>query len=217
MLLLTLSDKHRKDEEIDVENISSETSPLPFDLTRVRHMMDEFERLANFARPEEEEEDWEEKIEKTLWSPIQTRIFTKVTRILSSERLARLSKAKSVTEPIFRRTSVDIAARRFREILASTGWDWRLVQWLHNLLFERLPQEYLAIYLDILQTLRLKIPQLIDKMIAVQPNISAKGGSITWETLGSLLKRSWDPVAPNLSGNRPVNITTWSLPHIISI
>lgn len=171
-------------------------------------MMDEFERLANFARPEEEEEDWEEKIEKTLWSPIQTRIFTKVTRILSSERLARLSKAKSVTEPIFRRTSVDIAARRFRETLASTGWDWRLVQWLHNLLFERLPQEYLAIYLDILQTLRLKIPQLIDKMIAVQPNISAKGGSITWETLGSLLKRSWDPVAQNLSGNRPVNIIT---------
>lgn len=191
-----------------MENISSEPSPLPFDLTRVRHMMDEFERLANFARPEEEEEeeDWEEKIEKTLWSPIQTRIFTKVTRILSSERLARLSKAKSVTEPIFRRTSVDIAARRFRETLASTGWDWRLVQWLHNLLFERLPQEYLAIYLDILQTLRLKIPQLIDKMIAVQPNISAKDGSITWETLGSLLKRSWDPVAQNLSGNRPVSI-----------
>ncbi|XP_071654119.1 uncharacterized protein Rcd1 isoform X1 [Temnothorax longispinosus] len=201
----TVSDKHRKDEEIDVENIDSEPSPLPFDLTRVRHMMDEFERLANFARPEEEdeEEDWEEKIEKTLWSPIQNRIFTKVTRILSSERLARLAKAKSVTEPIFRRTSVDIAARRFRETLASTGWDWRLVQWLHNLLFERLPQEYLAIYLDILQTLRLKIPQLIDKMIAVQPNISAKNGSITWETLGSLLKRSWDPVAQNLSGNRP--------------
>lgn len=201
----TGSDKHRQDEEIDVENIGSESLPLPFDLTRVRHMMDEFERLASFARPEEEEEeeeDWEEKIEKTLWSPIQNRIFTKVTRILSSERLARLAKAQSVTEPIFRRTSVDVAARRFRETLASTGWDWRLAQWLHNLLFEHLPQEYLAIYLDILQALKLKIPQLIDKMIAVQPNISAKGGSITWETLGSLLKRSWDPVAQNLSGNR---------------
>ncbi|KAL0118088.1 hypothetical protein PUN28_009039 [Cardiocondyla obscurior] len=199
----TTSDKHRKDEEIDVENVDNESSSLPLDLTRVRHMMDEFERLASFARPEEEEEDWEEKIEKTLWSPIQNRIFTKITRILSSERLARLAKAKSETEPIFRRTSVDIAARRFRETLASTGWDWRLVQWLHNLLFEHLPREYLAIYLDILQALRLKIPQLIDKMIAVQPNINAKGGSITWEMLGSLLKRSWDPVGQNLSGNRP--------------
>ncbi|XP_018316265.1 KAT8 regulatory NSL complex subunit 3 [Mycetomoellerius zeteki] len=197
------SDKHRKDEEIDVENIGSEPLPLPFDLSRVRYMMDEFERLANFARPKEEEEDWEDKIEKTLWSPTQNRIFTKVTRILSSERLARLAKANNAMEPIFRRTSVDIAARRFRETLAgSTGWDWRLAQWLHNLLFEHLPQEYLAIYLDILQALRLKIPQLIDKMIAVQPNINSKGGSITWETLGSLLKRSWDPIAQNLNGNR---------------
>jgi len=177
----------------------------PFDLNRPRQLMDELQRLANFARPEEEK-DWEEKIDKILLSPIQNRIFTKVTRILNSERLARLAKAKNVTEPIFRRTSVDIAARRFRETLASTGWDWRLVQWLHNLLFEHLPKEYLAIYLDILQTLRLKIPQLIDKMIAVQPNINAKGGSITWETLGSLLKRSWDPVTPNLNGNRVVNI-----------
>ncbi|KMQ90286.1 kat8 regulatory nsl complex subunit 3-like isoform x1 protein, partial [Lasius niger] len=191
----------RKDEEIDVEDIGSEPSIPLFDLTRTRHLMDEFQRLASFARPEKEE-DWDENINKTLWSSVQNRIFSKVTRILSSERLARLAKAKSTMEPIFRRTSVDIAARRFREMLASTGWDWRLAQWLHNLLFEHLPQEYLAIYLDILQTLRQKIPQLIDKMIAVQPNINAKGGSITWETLGSLLKRSWDPVAPSLSGSR---------------
>lgn len=197
-------DKHRKDEEIDVENIGSEPSIPLFDLTRTRHLMDEFQRLASFARPEKEEEniDWDENINKTLWSSVQNRIFSKVTRILSSERLARLAKAKNPMEPVFRRTSVDISARRFREMLASTNWDWRLAQWLHNLLFEHLPQEYLAIYLDILQTLRQKIPQLIDKMIAVQPNINARGGSITWETLGSLLKRSWDPVAPSLNGSR---------------
>lgn len=206
--MLYLSDKHRKDEEIDVENIGSEPSIPLFDLTRTRHLMDEFQRLASFARPEKEEEniDWDENINKTLWSSVQNRIFSKVTRILSSERLARLAKAKNPMEPVFRRTSVDISARRFREMLASTNWDWRLAQWLHNLLFEHLPQEYLAIYLDILQTLRQKIPQLIDKMIAVQPNINARGGSITWETLGSLLKRSWDPVAPSLNGSRVVNM-----------
>lgn len=189
-----------------MEDISSVSQALSLDLTKVGNLMDEFQRLASVARPEEDE-DWEDKIDKTLWSSIQNRIFTKVTRILSSERLARLAKTKSRTEPIFRRTSVDIAARRFRETIASTGWDWRLVQWLHNLLFEHLSQEYLAIYLDILQTLRLKIPQLIDKMIAIQPNISARMGSITWETLGSLLKRSWDPIAPVLNGNRLVNIS----------
>nr|XP_012222923.1 PREDICTED: KAT8 regulatory NSL complex subunit 3 isoform X1 [Linepithema humile]XP_012222924.1 PREDICTED: KAT8 regulatory NSL complex subunit 3 isoform X1 [Linepithema humile] len=192
---------YRKDEEINVEDVDSEMIP-PIDFTRVQHMMDEFERLAIFARPEEDE-DWEDKIDKTFWSPVQNRIFSKVTRVLSSERLSRLAKTDNAAESIFRRTSVDIAARRFRETLASTGWDWRLAQWLHNLLFEHLSHEYLAIYLDILQVLRLKIPQLIDKMIAVQPNINSKTGSITWETLGSLLKRSWDPIAPSLNGIKP--------------
>lgn len=167
--------------------------------------MDELQRLANFARPDENE-DWEEKLDKILWTPVQNRIFTKVLKILNSERLTRLAKVNSSIEPIYRRTSVDTAARRFRETLASVGWDWRLAQWLHNLLFDHLPQEYLGIYLDILQSLRLKIPQLIDKMIAIQPNINAKTGSITWETLGSLLKRTWDPITPSLNSNRLVSI-----------
>ncbi|XP_012268871.2 KAT8 regulatory NSL complex subunit 3 [Athalia rosae] len=197
-----LTDKLKQDEEVDVEGDLTEPLTPPYDLSRARHVMDEFQRLANFARPDEND-DWEEKIEKILWTPVQNRIFTKVLRILSSERLARLAKANHATEPIFRRTSVDVAARRFRETLASASWDWRVAQWLHNLLFENLPQEYMAIYLDILQTLRLKIPQLIDKMIAVQPNLNAKAGSITWETLGPLLKRSWDPVVSSLNANRP--------------
>ncbi|XP_032675346.1 KAT8 regulatory NSL complex subunit 3 isoform X2 [Odontomachus brunneus] len=195
------SDKNRKNEEIIVEDTGNDSPVLPLDLTKARQQMDEFQRITNIARPEEDE-DWEDKIDKTFWSSTQNRIFTRVTRILSSERLARLAKAKSSVEPIFRRTSVDIAARRFRETLASTGWDWRLVQWLHHLLFEHLSQEYLVIYLDILQTLRPKITQLIDKMIAVQPNINSKTGPVTWEMLGSLLKRSWDPVSQSLSGSR---------------
>ncbi|KAK2584394.1 hypothetical protein KPH14_006777 [Odynerus spinipes] len=190
-----------QDEEIDIEKNDDELSAPPIDLTRTRHIMDEFQRLANFARPDDNE-DWEEKIDKSSWTSLQSRIFTKVVRILNSERLARLAKSNTTIEPIFRRTSVDIAARRFRETLASAGWDWRLTQWLHGLLFDHLSQEYLAIYLDILQTLRLKIPQLVDKMITVQPNINAKGGSIPWETLGSLLKRTWDPVSSTLNNNR---------------
>ncbi|XP_061941748.1 KAT8 regulatory NSL complex subunit 3 isoform X2 [Apis cerana] len=190
-----------QDEEINIEEDNNELLVPPIDFTRARHQMDELQRLANFARPDENE-DWEEKLDKILWTPVQNRIFTKVLKILNSERLARLAKVNNSIEPIYRRTSVDTAARRFRETLASAGWDWRLAQWLHNLLFDHLPQEYLGIYLDILQTLRLKIPQLIDKMIAVQPNINAKTGSITWETLGSLLKRTWDPVTPSLNSNR---------------
>ncbi|KAL2718189.1 KAT8 regulatory NSL complex subunit 3 isoform X1 [Vespula squamosa] len=190
-----------QDEEVDVERTDDEQPVPPLDLTRTRHVMDEFQRLANFARPDDND-DWEEKIDKSMWTSLQSRIFTKVIRILNSERLARLAKSNAMVEPIFRRTSVNTTARRFRETLASAGWDWRLTQWLHGLLFDHLSQEYLAIYLDILQTLRLKIPQLVDKMITVQPNINAKNGSITWETLGSLLKRTWDPIAPTLNNNR---------------
>ncbi|XP_033362001.1 KAT8 regulatory NSL complex subunit 3 [Bombus vosnesenskii] len=196
-----LTEKVTQDEEINIEEINNEPLVPPIDFTRVRHQMDELQRLANFARPDENE-DWEEKLDKILWTPVQNRIFTKVLKILNSERLTRLAKVSSSIEPIYRRTSVDTAARRFRETLASVGWDWRLAQWLHNLLFDHLPQEYLGIYLDILQSLRLKIPQLIDKMIAIQPNINAKTGSITWETLGSLLKRTWDPITPSLNSNR---------------
>ncbi|XP_043265684.1 KAT8 regulatory NSL complex subunit 3 [Colletes gigas] len=188
-------------EEIDIEEDYSESLIPPVDLTRPRHQMDELQRLANFARPDENA-DWEERLDKILWSPVQNRLFTKALKILNSERLARLAKVNNPIEPVFRRTSIDTATRRFRETLASAGWDWRLAQWLHSLLFDHLPQEYLGIYLDILQSLRLKIPQLIDKMIAVQPNINAKTGSITWETLGSLLKRTWDPITPSLNSNR---------------
>lgn len=187
-----------------METIEPEDRAPPYDLMRTRHLMDEFQRLANFARPNENADDWEDKIDKILWLPVHHRVFTKVSRILASERLARLAKSKCWNEPIYRRTSVDTAARRFRETLASTGWDWKLTQWLHSLLFDHLPREYLAIYLDILQTLRVKIPQLIDRMMSVQPNINARAGPITWETLGSLLKRSWDPLATCFNSNRPV-------------
>ncbi|XP_043481442.1 KAT8 regulatory NSL complex subunit 3 [Leptopilina heterotoma] len=198
-----LSDKQKSEEKVDVEyyNNNQSSSP-PFDLGRTRHLMDELQRLANFVRPDEDTE-WEEKIDKTFWSQIQIRVFAKIVRVLTAERLARLAKTGNVMEPVFRRTSIDTAAKRFREIMASIGWDIRISQWIHCLLFDYLPQEYLVIYLDILQTLRLIIPQLIDKMIAVQTNINGKGGPVTWETLGSLLKRSWDPVTSTLNSNKP--------------
>lgn len=165
--------------------------------------MEESQKLANFARPDDANDDWEEKVEKTFWSPMQKRLFTRIFNVLSAERLARLAKTNCSSEPVYRRTSTDTSTKRFREIIASTGWDWRVIQWLHGLLFDNLPREYLVIYLDILQSLRAKIPQLVDRMVAVQPNVVAKAGSIPWESLVTLLKRPWDPIATCLNTNRP--------------
>ncbi|KAF7993334.1 hypothetical protein HCN44_006394 [Aphidius gifuensis] len=190
-------------DEIDVENVPKSMEPdVPCDFNRSRQSMEEFERLANFAKPEENN-DWEEHINKTFWTPIQTRLFNRIYRVLTAERLSRLAKNSSPLEPIYRRSSIDTASKQFREVLASSGWDWNLIHWLHALLFENLPKEFLSIYLDILQTLKAKIPHLIDRMIANQPNISSKTGSITWETLSSILKRTWDPLTNFLNSNRP--------------
>ncbi|OXU26276.1 hypothetical protein TSAR_002472 [Trichomalopsis sarcophagae] len=193
------------EEFIDVENGDPEPKSPPCDLSQARQAMDEFQRVANFVRPEDTD-DWEEKIDKILWSPVQNRIFSRIVRILNSERIARLSKSNTKLEPIVRRTFIDNTSRKFRETMGSANWDLRITQWLHGLLFDYLPQDYLAIYLDILQTLRQKIPQLIDKMIAIQPNINFKGSSLSWETLGPLLKKSWDPVSPELNSCRMKNL-----------
>ncbi|XP_014212187.1 KAT8 regulatory NSL complex subunit 3 isoform X2 [Copidosoma floridanum] len=195
--------KEKEDDDlIDVEEIDEEPPVPPFDLSKIRQTMAEFQRVSNFIRTEDVD-DWEEKIDKILWSPVQKRIFDRVANILSHERMVRLTKEKTVHEPILRRTSIDLTAKKFREALSSAHWDWRVTQWLHSLLFDHLPQDYLTIYLDILQSLRQKIPQLIDKMITVQPNGNSKGNAVTWETLGPLLKKSWDPVAPMLNVFRP--------------
>lgn len=167
--------------------------------------MDEFQRVANFIRSDDND-DWEDKIDKILWSKEQRKIFYKIVSILNKEKTARLSRINSVHEPILRRTCLDSTAKRFRETLASTNWDLRIAQWLHGLLFDHLPQEFLAIYLDILQTIRQKIPQLVDKMIAVVPTSNSKGTAVTWETLAPLLKKTWDPVTPVLNANKAVII-----------
>ncbi|KAK0183455.1 hypothetical protein PV327_001495 [Microctonus hyperodae] len=197
------------DEDIDVEHEddSMEQSVLPCNLTKSQQSMEESEKFVNSIRPDDDNNnnDWEETVEKTFWSPIQRRLFTGAFNIFHSERLSRLSRTNCAMEVFQRRSSVDTSSKRFREILASTGWDWRIIQWLHTSLINNLSKEYLVIYLDILQTLRSKIPQLIDKMITpMQINNSSviQSGPIPLESLNGFLKKSWDPVSLHLIANR---------------
>lgn len=122
--------------------------------------------------------------------------------ILDYDQLARLAVCGRQNEGIIRRCSVDKSVSRMRAALAAVHWDIGLTQWLHGLLSECLPPSYMVSYLDILQTLRSKVPTLVDKMLAAKPV------SFHADYIQAVTKRPWGANVPakqrKLPGQSPV-------------
>ena len=90
-------------------------------------------------------------------------------------------------------------------------WKRKLLQWLHSLFSEYLPKFYLAAWLDILQTLRSKVPVLVDRMLGVHPTatdhpaadkLHQHYSTVIADGLATLVNRPWDPAVSSLSRKR---------------
>lgn len=185
------------DERIDLEDKND--TPIPsYNEESAKMAMLESETVTKAVRNlNSEEVDWEEKINKIGWTVQQIRLFSKITKLLDMDRLARLTIADKQHEPVHRRMVIDKSVGRIRQALASVSWDPRLTQWIHGLLMESLPPSYLAAYIDILQTLKAKLPNLVDKMIFGRPL------NINQELLGPVLKKPWEPVVAHKNRKLP--------------
>ena len=126
--------------------------------------------------------------------------------MLGQDRLSRLATDGADQEPILRRLSVDKSAKRMRAVLAAPPcvWDRSLVQWLHNTLSTFLPRPLLSAWLDILQSLKAKIPGLMERILAGAGghHIDPKARTVAQEGLLLLLRRPWDPVERGLASRR---------------
>lgn len=174
-----------------------------YDLDVTKATMDHTFKLCSAVKNVNfEEEQWETKILKYGWSPKQAKLFSQIVKILDYDRLARLANVDNKRyEAVLRRVSIDKSANRMRKVMAAVAWDTQIVQWLHGLLMEYLPPSYLASYLDIMQTLKSKLPSLVDRMIFWKP------GNVNQELLAPILKRPWQPALENkvsLSVNVPL-------------
>jgi len=185
--------------EIDIETVD-DVCVLPYDKEKACTLMNECERNVNFARVTEVPDDtWEERINKDEWTASQTRLYNRIIKALQGDLLARMSFSGQTNEPILRRLCVDKTAKRVRHILAAAMWDQPAIQWLHSTLIAYLGQSMLAVYLDVLQVLRSKAPNLVEVLTSASDASTDKSAV---EALRLLLRRPWDPVGSFMSLHR---------------
>ncbi|OTF82372.1 hypothetical protein BLA29_003831, partial [Euroglyphus maynei] len=108
------------------------------------------------------------------WTNEKNKLWTRATKIIHSDRMARLSFEGHANEVLLKRNLQDHTTQKFRELFASTFWNSKLLEWLHETLLEHLNVNYQPVYIESLQILRQKIPTLIERFYHVKDRIENK-------------------------------------------
>ncbi|XP_022229461.2 uncharacterized protein LOC111078859 isoform X5 [Drosophila obscura] len=186
-----------------------QTHAPPYDEICAKEMMNECARISKYVKNiNSDDQDWVARINQSAWSPIQKTLFERVSSILDQDQLARLANDKRQHEAVHRRVSVDKSASRMRRALGSVAWDQRITQWLHTLLMQSLPPSYMASYLDMMQTLKTKLPTLMDKLLFSRPL------SNNQELLAPVMKKRWEPNILPKNRQLPHNAIMVVLPNM---
>lgn len=194
--------------DLDVESVEPHPPPA-YDVPKARTAMKECEVGLAFVRDKEiGEDDWEDKVNKSGWTSSQSRLFNKVVRELVGDKLARLAIVSSDNEPLQLRLQVDKTAKRFRDILATVQWEKKMCSWLHRIILDHMPTSFLMAYLDVLQSLKCKIPTLIDRLLCGTPLPSSVDAKANPKSPPPTPKSppSPSPKSPPLSSSLPTGV-----------
>ncbi|KAL1508927.1 hypothetical protein ABEB36_003746 [Hypothenemus hampei] len=199
--LFSLARSSQQSDDIDVESDVDTPTPV-YDLNKASNLMEECERFAAGVRSDLDDENWEDKINKANWTTSQHKLFLGFVKILNELHLGKMVYSGSQNEPVLRRTIIDKSVQRARRLFNTVSYDRKLIYWLHQLLLDNLNQKNLASYLDILQTLKAKLPKFVDKLINNTGSVT-RSGHLNNENLNSILKKPWDPLEASLNQDKP--------------
>lgn len=133
-------------------------------------------------------DDWTEQVLRFGWTKQQAALFEQIERILDLDQLARLAIEKLPNECLRQRSVTEKSASRFRQAMASVHWDRKLTQWLHSLLCTHLPPHYMTSYIAMLQSLKKRVPTLVDKLLFDQPGVE-----LSPAYLNTIMQQPWEP------------------------
>ncbi|XP_055389726.1 mucin-5AC isoform X1 [Condylostylus longicornis] len=191
---------HPNDENNDLDEANRPPTPT-YNEKNAKELMTECARISSSVQNSNPDNvNWENCINMTLWTNDQTNLFNKVAKILDIDYLARLATTGKQNEAIQKRLIVDKSVKRIRKVFAKINWEMRLTQWLHETLINNLPSTYMAVYLDILQTLKTKLPQLMDKMLFGKPM------NISQDLLAPVMKKKWEILLDKKERKLPGNV-----------